>query len=440
MAERRGGSCRRRLPARLLALALALGAAGPASAAASAEERDIRRDLEARTPEMTALLAAWTGFNTGSFHLRGLEQFAAYLQDPLAEMGFDASVVSGARIELPDRAGVHTGPLIIARRRAARAGAPRFLVVGHYDTVFEPDSGFVAWRPGCRGEAIACGPGVVDMKGGLVVMIYALRALHRRGELDRAHWTILLNADEEIGSPGSRAWIEEEARRADYGFVFEPAQSDGAMVSSRRGIGQFHLRVQGVAAHAGVAHAEGRSAIRTLADQVLRIEALTDERRGVTLNVGTIQGGEKRNVVPAHASAWVDLRYDEQSEGERVKSEIARIAGEPLVEGTRVEVWSSLHRPPKPATEGSRSLLAAHAAVAGDLGVALPPAAHSGGGTDGSVMQAVGLATLDSLGAVGGGAHTPEEFVRTDVLGERSALAAILWRRLALRTPARAVD
>jgi glutamate carboxypeptidase len=205
-------------------------------------------------------------------------------------------------------------------------------------------------------------------------------------------------------------------------------------------VGQFHLRVKGVAAHAGVAHAEGRSAIRTLADQVLRIEQLSDEKRGVTLNVGTIEGGEKRNVVPAHATAWVDLRYDETDEGERIKAEIERIAREPLVEGTKVEVWSTLHRPPKPASAGTRSLLAAHAAVASDLGVELPPATHSGGGTDGSVMQAAGLPTLDSLGAVGGGAHTPEEFVRTDALGERAALAAILWRRLALRTPDRAVD
>jgi glutamate carboxypeptidase len=301
--------------------------------------------------------------------------------------------------------------------------------VGHYDTVFEPDSPFQSFRPPEEGVGNAFGPGVADMKGGLAVLLYALRGLAEMGQLDRASWTVVVNGDEEIGSLGSRERIEAAARESDYGLVFE-ASYGWSMVRSRRGLGQFHLEVEGVAAHAGNAHARGRSAVRELAQKILEIEALTDYDRGLTLNVGTISGGTKRNIVPANASAWIDVRYDDPETGEWIRQRLEEIAATTFVEGTRTTLWGTLHRPPKLETDEVTVLLDRHTEVVHDLGLPPPERVHSGGGTDGSLMGADGRPTLDSMGVVGGNAHTSEEFVVLDSIPERALIAAILLMRL----------
>jgi len=161
-----------------------------------------------------------------------------------------------------------------------------------------------------------------------------------------------------------------------------------------------------------------------------RFEALTDYSRGITLNVGTLEGGTKRNVVPAFAEAWIDVRFDQQEHGEEVRGKLEQLAGEVFVEGTRTRLWGTLHRPPKPAAVDTLRLLELHEELARDLGLDTPASVHAGGGTDGSLMQAVGLPTLDSLGVRGGNAHTEEEFVVIQSLSERATLAALLFRRL----------
>lgn len=401
-----------------------------AHAGLAAEEIELRVAIEGWRAEMLERLRAWVELNTGSENLPGLQRFAALLPAQLTPLGFAVETREGGRSEGAPGQERALGPLLIARRPAGAPGARRFLLVGHYDTLFEPDSPFQHFEPSPDG-ARATGPGTSDMKGGLVVLLYALRALAESGALDRADWTLLLNADEELGSPGSREVIEREARRAEIGFVFESAHEGGAMVASRRGVGEFALDVRGVAAHAGNAHSTGRSAVRALADKILKLEALTDYERGVTVNVGTVRGGTKRNAVPDFAEAGIDVRFDRAEDGEAVRAEIERIAAETVVEGTSASLRGGLHRPAKPASDATRRLLDAHAAVARDLALSLPPAAHSGGGTDGSLMAAAGLATLDSLGVVGGGAHTEREYVDLASLPERAALAAILLRRLA---------
>ncbi len=413
------------------ACALVLAFASPAARAGlAAEEIELRVAIEGWRGEMVERLRGWVERNTGSEHLSGLQPFAALLPAELAPLGFALETRDGGKLEVGHGGELALGPLVIARRPAGSPGARRFLLVGHYDTVFEPGSPFQRFEVAPDG-ARATGPGSSDMKGGLVVLLYALRALAEAGALDRADWTLLFNADEELGSPGSREVIEREARRAEIGFVFESAHEGGAMVSSRRGVGQFALEVRGVAAHAGNAHSSGRSAVRALADKILRLEALTSYERGATVNVGTVRGGTKRNAVPDFAEAGIDVRFDRAEDGEALRAEIERIAAETIVEGTSATVRGGLHRPVKLESEATRRLLEAHAAVARDLGVALPPPAHSGGGTDGSLMAAVGLPTLDSLGVVGGGAHTEAEYVDLASLPERAALCAILLRRLA---------
>lgn len=411
---------------------LALCATGRAAAEAlDAEEIEVKVRIDERRDEMVRTLAAWVDVNTGSRNGPGLDAFARVLSEPLRELGFEVEILPGEAIDLPGRGRAATGPVVRARRPAGeQVERPlRLLLVGHFDTVFESDSPFQRFEIDENEPQRATGPGVADMKGGLVVMLEALRGLRAIGELDGADWTVLLNSDEEIGSLGSRALIEGEARRAELGFVFESAHH-GAMIHSRRGLGQFHLVVKGVAAHAGSAHEHGRSAIHEMAAKILRIEALTDYERGLTLNVGTVGGGTKRNVVPEYAEVWIDLRYDSPALGEEAREALEAATRDTVVEGTESTLWGLLHRPPKLATLEVMALLAKHRSAAEALHIDLPEARGSGGGTDGSLMGAVGLTTLDSMGAVGGSAHTSREYVDLDSLPARASLAAVLLRRL----------
>jgi glutamate carboxypeptidase len=395
--------------------ALLLAAAAPAvRAELDLAERAIAASAQADPGAMRRQLERWVAINSGSHNAAGIARMQAELRRELEALGFAVESVDGESL--------------VRARRPGPAGSQRLLLIGHVDTVFEPGSGFDALAPTENGRAV--GPGAADMKGGLVVMLRAIWTLARSGDLARASWTVVLNSDEELGSPASRALLQAEARAADLGFVFESVQEDGAMVRSRRGVGEFELEVEGVAAHAGSAHEEGRSAILELAHQVIALEALTDRARGVSVNTGTIRGGSKRNVVPAHASARIDVRFDDARAGEELRARIEALTAQTHVPGTRARIRGALHRPPKLATPATDALLARHAEVARDLGVDLPPPIHAGGGTDGSLTAAVGLPTLDSLGVRGGRAHTHAEFAVQDSMAERAALAAILWRRL----------
>jgi len=421
-------------------LLLALLAAAPAARAElAAEDVELRVSLGAQQAEMEQLLADWVGRNTGSWNTAGLEAFAPLLADELKKLDFEVTTVPSAALDYPGRKDARTGPIVVAERHATvePEHARHFLLLGHFDTVFEPDSEFQHWNADPNQPDRATGPGASDMKGGLVVLIYALRALAESGDLARADVTVLLNSDEELGSLGSRERIEAAAKKAEFGLVFEAAGESGELARSRSGAGQFHLDVRGVAAHVATAPTEGHSAIVALAKKVIAIESLTDYSRGILLNVGTIEGGTKRNVVPDHASAWIDLRYDDAAEGEEIQGKLERIAAESDVPGTSATLWGRLHRPPKPETPEVDRLLKLHQKLARELGFPAPDPVHSAGVTDGSLAQAAGLPTLDALGVRGGEAHTEREFVVLPSLSERAALAAVLLRRLALE-PAKA--
>ena len=418
----------------LVALVIFAGAR-PARGDLDEPERSLRDRVYERRPAMVETLKRWVDINTGTWNTDGLERFASILGAELGELGFEVQSEDGVTLELPERSSARTGPLIVARRAgsAREEPGPRLLLIGHLDTVFEEDSPFQAFRLDPGDSHRAYGPGVVDMKGGLIVLFETLRALRESGDLDAASITVLLNSDEEIGSLGSRPRVEAEAQRADCGFVFESAHSSGALVRSRRGLGQFHLKVEGVAAHAGSAHRKGRSAVRELAEKVVRLEKLSDYERGVTVNVGTVRGGTKRNIVPDNAEAWIDVRYDTPELGREIEAAVEKIAETAFVEGTRTQIWGTLHRPPKVATERVDALLDRHAEVGRDLGVMLPSSVHAGGGTDGSLTGAQGLPTLDSMGPRGGESHTEREFVWLPSLPERTALTAVFLRRLIRR-------
>jgi len=407
--------------------------AAPARAELEAEDVEIRVLLAEQQPEMEKLLADWVDRNTGTWNTAGLEAFAAQIAEPLSALGFEVKIEPGVPLDYPDRVDARTGPLIVAERKAqiAPEAARHFLLLGHTDTVFEPDSGFQKYAPDPANPRRALGPGVIDMKGGLVVLLYALRALAESGDLPRADYTVLVNSDEEIGSLGSRAAIEAASRRAQLGFVFEPAREGGEMARSRSGVGQFHLAVKGVASHVATSQRDGRSAIVALARKVIAIESLTDYDRGILLNVGTISGGTKRNIVPDHAEAWIDVRFDDVAQGKEVQRELERIALANDGAGTSAKLWGMLHRPPKLETPEVTELLAKHRKVAAALRYGTPEPVHSAGVTDGSIMAEVGLPTLDSMGVRGGGAHTENEYIELASLSERATIAALLLRQLA---------
>jgi glutamate carboxypeptidase len=318
---------------------------------------------------------------------------------------------------------------------------PRILLLGHFDTVWPV--GQLAEMPLVERDGRLFGPGVFDMKAGIAIGMLALRALHggsprgaglrgpsgvegRAGEKPRV--TFLLTSDEETGSVTSRALIEDEARRADAVLVLEPSLPGGALKTARKGCGQFVIRATGVAAHAGIEPEKGANAILELCDHVLGIERSQDSGAGTTLTACLMEGGTRANVVPAHATATIDARVSSASEAERVTRLMNGLrARRP---GTSLQVTGGFDRPPFERTRAVGRLFDVARSVAAGLGVDLAEGA-TGGASDGNITAALGVPTLDGLGAVGDGAHAAHEHVVIDALPARAAIVAGLMTLIA---------
>jgi glutamate carboxypeptidase len=299
-------------------------------------------------------------------------------------------------------------------------GERQVLLLGHMDTVWPV--GETARRAFCVNGDRATGPGIFDMKGGLVTGLYAVNAL-RALQLVPAHRLVfLLNSDEEVGSCTSRPYIEEEARRSEAVLVLEPSRED-ALVTWRKGVGRFEMEIHGLASHSGAAHERGVSAVEELAHQVLRLEAMTNYERGTSVNVGVIQGGSKVNVRPAAAWASVDLRVTTASEGKRMTEAILGLR--PLNPNATLIVSGGINRPPWEPTPHGEALFQRARRVGAALGLDLWPAG-TGGGSDGNFTAALGIPTLDGLGVVGDDAHALTEWVDLTSLPRRAALLAEL--------------
>lgn len=298
---------------------------------------------------------------------------------------------------------------------------PFQLLVGHVDTIWP--LGSVA-RLGVAAEnGIVRGPGVFDMKGGLVEIVYALRALAEHGLKPEVTPVVLVNTDEEIGSIESRPHLERLSRCAARAYVLEPAYGPaGRLKTARKSAGHFRVVVRGRAAHAGVNPEEGVSAILELSHQIQRLFALNDVQRGITVNVGTIDGGLRANVVAAEASAEVDVRVPTLEAARVIERALREL--EPAGEGLTVEVNGRFGRLPLEPTPRNRALWAAAKEAGTKLGLELEEAAV-GGASDGNITSLY-TATLDGLGPVGDGAHAPDEHVLQQSLPERAALLALL--------------
>jgi glutamate carboxypeptidase len=290
-------------------------------------------------------------------------------------------------------------------RHAAAGEGPGILLLSHIDTV-HPMGTVNAGLPFRRDGDRLYGPGLYDMKGGAYLALEAFRQVAKASSA-KLPLTYVFTPDEEIGSPTSRKLIEDEARRARYVLVTEPARDGGKIVTARKGVGRFEVRTLGVPAHSGSRHQDGRSAIGEMARQVLAIEGLTDYARGVTTTVGVISGGTAPNVIPQHCHISVDLRVRDDAAGREFEAKI--LALEPFDPGVKVEVTGGMNRPPFEKSAAIDVLFRHAQALARGIGFELKDSEMTGGGSDGNFTAALGVPTLDGLGIDGDGAHTEWE-------------------------------
>jgi glutamate carboxypeptidase len=322
---------------------------------------------------------------------------------------------------------VQTGDLVLARflpspAHGRVAGGEGILLLCHMDTVFP--LGTLAKMPFYEKDGKVYGPGVSDMKGGIVVALAGIAAASATGNLP-CPVTVLFTPDEEIGSHASEATITKLAKESALVLVLEPAMPDGAVKTWRKGVGEFTVRTRGRAAHAGGDHEKGRNAIEEMSHQVLAIQKLTDYKKGTTLNVGVIRGGIASNVVPDEAVAEVDLRVMQPGEADRIVAAMQALC--PVLEGTSVEVTGGLNRPPMPDDERMKATFEKAKAIAARNGIVLT-AGGTGGASDANLVAPLGIPVLDGLGPVGGEYHSEREFIVAETLEQRARLLSAILR------------
>ena len=372
---------------------------------------------------------AWSAVNSGSRNFGGLERMADLLADAFAALPGVLRLEQPSPIEAVDAAGK---PVKLKHGRhlhlTVRPTAPvQLLFTGHMDTVFGPDHAFQRTR--WLKDGVLNGPGVADMKGGLAVMLAALKAVERSKGADRIGYEVVINSDEEVGSLASATLLAQAARGKRAALTYEPAAlPDGTLAGARPGSGNFTIVVHGRSAHAGRNPEDGRNALLAASDLALRLAAL--RRDGLTVNPSRIEGGSPSNVVPDLAILRVNMRPrtpEIEAEAKRqIDEAIAAIAAEHDV---KVEVSGGFGRPPKPLTPDAEKLFTLVKQAGADLGqaIAWQP---SGGVCDGNNIAACGVPVVDTMGVRGGKIHSMEEFLITESLAERAALSALTILRL----------
>jgi glutamate carboxypeptidase len=378
----------------------------------------LRRIIDARLPRFLAGLEAMVNIDCGSYTPAGVNRIADLVASALDDQ--DARV-ERVRHEAADGAPA-LGDLVIGR---FEGNGPRVLLIGHMDTVFE--AGTAAERPFRVEGDRALGPGVTDMKAGLLAGLHAIAALREAGA--RPAITFVANPDEEIGSPFSTPFIRELAPQHDAVLVLECARANGDIVSARKGIADYHLTFSGRAAHAGVEPEKGRSAILEAAHQVVALHSLNGRWPTVTLNAGVIRGGTRPNVVAERCELQVDLRAATRDAFEAAAAEVERLAASPTVADITIELRRIASHPPMEKSEGATRLVASAMAIATELGFELRDAA-TGGASDANTTAALGVPTIDGLGPVGGDDHSIDEWLDVTSIVPRTTLLAGLIGRI----------
>lgn len=379
---------------------------------------------------MLAEVEAWAAINSGSRNLKGLDDVAYLLADAFAALPGEVELLEPDPVEVVDPAGA---TLDIAHGRnlhlAVRPDAPvQLLFTGHMDTVFGADHPFQAlsWLD----EGVLGGPGVADMKGGIAVMLAALKAVEASGAAAQLGYEIVINSDEEVGSPGSAKLIVRAARGKRAALTYEPsALPNGTLAGARPGSGNFSFLIHGRSAHAGRNPEDGRNAVLAASDLALRLEKL--KRAGLSVNPARVDGGSPSNVVPDLAILRVNLRPAtpeiESEAGEAIEAAVAVVAADRDV---RIETHGGFGRPPKPMTPEAEALFGLVRQAGADLGQTIGWQA-TGGVCDGNNIAACGVPVVDTMGVRGGKIHSAEEYLIVSSLAERAALSALTILRLA---------
>ncbi len=373
--------------------------------------RELLAGLRKRQAAMVTLLGEFVNRESPSHDKAAVDGFGAMVAREWQKRGADVKT-----IEQKER-GNH---LRIEVKPAQERADGQVMVLGHLDTVYP--LGTIAKNPFRVEGGRAFGPGTFDMKGGLTLALFAVDALQDAGIAVRKNLVFLWTSDEEIGSTTSRKIIEAEAKRSDAVLVLEPAfGASGNVKTQRKGVGGAEIVVTGRSAHAGIDPEKGVNAVHELALQIERLMKMNDRRRGITVQATVVTGGTVSNVVPEHARAEVDVRFSKIADGTAIERKLRGL--KPILRGARVEVIGGVNRPPLERTASVERLFHHARGLSRQMGLKLGEAA-TGGGSDGNFTAAMGVPTLDGLGCVGDGAHSPNEHVVVRAMPERAALIA----------------
>lgn len=372
---------------------------------------DILEYLHGRKNEFIAFLEELTLIESPSVVSSVQNPLRSIIADRLKSIGFRTLGLSGQ----------NTGGSLYARPKIRTRHAPTQMLLGHYDTVWP--LGTLKDMPFVVDGNTVCGPGVYDMKGGIAQIIFALEAITRLKLIPSVTPVVFVNSDEEIGSRESTHLIRRLAQKMCRAFVLEPSLGpDGRLKTARKGIGRFTVKIKGVAAHAGLDPERGASAILELSHVVQALFALNDPAKGVTVNVGTIEGGLRPNVVAPQSTAVVDVRVRTQQDADGITRKIHALT--PTVPGTELEIDGGIGRPALEPTLRNQQLWHLARKLSGEIRLDLQEGL-AGGGSDGNTTSLF-TATLDGLGPVGDGAHAPHEFLYVDETLKRTALLTLL--------------
>ncbi len=406
-----------------LAAAIALCLSPLTGQAAELQPAELLAQAKAEQPAYLETVKQLVAVDTGTGQQAGLSKVSQMLVERLKALGAEVS----SRPATPS-----AGDNIVGTLKGQ--GSKDFLLMVHYDTVFA--EGTAAERPFRTDDSRAYGPGVADAKGGVAMILHALELLRDQQFDDYGTITVLFNPDEEMGSKGSKSIIAELARQHDYVFSYEPPDRD-AVTTATNGINAVMLEVRGKSSHAGSAPEDGRNAVMELAHQLIQLRDLGDADKGTTVNWTLIDGGEKRNIIPDQATAEADMRYSDISETERVLADGRRIIENRLIDDTRVELRIDKGRPPLADNPGSRRLAETAQRLYGEIDQDIEPIAMRFGTDAGYayVPDSDKPAVLETMGVVGAGLHSEDEYLELASIAPRLYLTTAMIRALSTDAP-----
>ena len=388
--------------------------------------------IDSQQERLLGLVWDWAGISSHSLDPAGLGRMRARLIEDFVPLGRLAGNAAGRRLVVDASGNEVSEPVgeMLSLRHEAATG-PGVLLAIHYDTVYPADAEPRQVSLSDDGQLLR-GPGVTDAKGGLAVLLVALEAFQRFGQTDRLSWEVLLNADEELGSPGSAEALAAAAGRNDLGLLFEPALDEsGSLAGARKGSANLAVVIRGKAAHAGRHFADGRNAVVAAAALATAIDRLNAETGDATFNVAAIDGGAAVNVIPDFAILRLNIRVGTAATADWAIDQVRELVAETnRRDGIRAAVHGGFHCPPRPVDPPMQQLLDQVTQCGEQLGLTIT-SRPTGGVCDGNKLAAAGLPTVDTLGVRGGGIHSPNEYLIVESLAERAKLTACLLAGLA---------